>query len=576
METSTVDKLWQASSTNPELTPRMSIDVEKWADPPRELPALARRVLIIGLDGATFDVLNPLIAAGRMPHLKHLIETGVSGILDSTKPPITPAAWTTFMTGKGPGRHGIIDFEKYDIANNRLSFNSTFEVREKTFWEILSEKKFRVGSINVPMTYPPRRVNGFMISGFETPSVDAEFTFPRELKQDILQRWPEYTYRSSWKRRAFGREEIFDRNISYIEQSFEQGFQMTQHCGEQFGWDVMMVVFKLVDNLQHKAWRFLDPKTRTRDAQRAERCDQCFTFLDNVLAKLSAYATKHNASTIIMSDHGHGSLDGKAQPNLLLHKWGYLGLRSTLSRAQTRGAYLWYRLVGKKNNRFAENVGIDRDLAVDWSRTQACVMHAGMYGFLYLNVEGRQPGGTVPQNRYESLRDEIRDKLLATTMRDRTGRTVPIFPEVHKPEELYNCSRSEQPWLPDLLLVPQAGLAVVRKIRGRTPVRWCSARRMEGTHRVEGIVVVNGKHVRRGASVHANIADITPTMLAALGLRVPIDMEGAILTELFDTPPSIEFEPPQAMEQAAREGEVFSEQDKEVLTQRLSDLGYLE
>lgn len=545
------------------------------AEPPRELPALAKRVLIIGLDGATFDVLTPLVDAGRMPHLKHLIDTGCSGILDSTKPPITPAAWTTFMTGKGPGRHGIVDFEKYDIASNRLAFNSTFEIREKTIWDILSEKKFRVGSISLPMTYPPKRVNGFLISGFETPSTDAEFTYPRELKQEILRRWPDYSYRSDWQRKALGGDAIFDRNMRYIERSFEQGCELTEYCGGRYGWDVMMVLFKLVDNLQHKAWRYLDPKTRENNPVRSERCIQCFEALDAALKRLSAYAERHDATTIIMSDHGHGSLDGKAQPNLLLKNWGYLTLRDTLTRARTRGAYLLKRLAGKKNGRFTDN-GIERELAVDWSRTQACVMHAGIYGFLYLNLAGRQPGGVVPPDRYESLRDEIRERLLAARVRDRSGHEIPIFPEVHKTEELYNCRRDDQPWLPDLLLVPQAGFAVVRKIRGWHPVRWCNANRMEGTHRVEGVLVVNGPHVQQGKAVRANIADITPTILASMGLRVPIDMEGQIRSEFFDTPPSIEFEPPQVADRSQLGQEVYTEEDKEVLTKRLSDLGYLD
>jgi len=547
-----------------------------FVDPPRELPALARRVLIIGLDGATFDVLNPLMEAGRMPHLRRLIETGTSGILDSTKPPITPAAWTTFMTGKGPGRHGIIDFEKYDIVSHRLTFNSTFEIREKTIWDILSEKKFRVGSINLPMTYPPKRVNGFMISGFETPSTDADFTFPRELKAEILRRWSDYSYRSDWQRKALGGDALFDRNMRYIERSFRQGYELTEYCGERYGWDVMMVLFKLVDNLQHKAWRYLDPRTRGRYPYRAERSMQCFETLDAVLRDLSGYAERHEATTIIMSDHGHGTLEAKAQPNLLLHKWGYLSLRSTATRAWTRGAYLFHRLIGTRNGRFSGNSGLERELAVDWSRTRACVMHAGMYGFLYLNVAGRQPGGIVSPAEYEPLRDEIRQRLLAATVRDRDGREVPIFPEVHKPEELYNCRRDEQPWLPDLLLVPREGFAVVRKIRGWQAVRWCPSSRMEGTHRVEGILVVNGPHVRRGHRIRANIADIAPTILAAVGLRVPIDMEGQILSDLFDAPLSIEFEPPQVADRSQLGREVYTEQDKEVLTRRLSDLGYLE
>ena len=168
----------------------------------RPLKPLVRRVLILGLDGATWDVLDPMIAAGRMPALKKFIEAGSAGVLHSTTPPITPAAWTTFMTGKGPGRHGIVDFEKYHVHTHELTFNSTFEIREQTLWELLSDKGLRVGSINVPMTYPPTPVNGFMISGFETPSTDVDFTYPPELKQEIMREIPNYNYRTNWRRKA--------------------------------------------------------------------------------------------------------------------------------------------------------------------------------------------------------------------------------------------------------------------------------------------------------------------------------------------------------------------------------------
>jgi predicted AlkP superfamily phosphohydrolase/phosphomutase len=541
----------------------------------RELPALAQKVMIIGLDGATFDVLTPLMQGGRMPNLRHLVETGVSGILDSTKPPITPAAWTTFMTGKGPGRHGIVDFEKYDVRTNQLTFNSTYEIREKTIWEILSEKGFRVGSINVPMTYPPRKVNGFMISGFETPSIDKDFTYPRELKDEILRKWPEYSYRSDWQRKTFGGDELFRRNLQHIERSFRQGYELAVHCGERYGWDVLMVLYKLVDNLQHKAWKYLDPKTSGQHPERAEMAARCFEELDRVLGDLTEYARQHDALIVIMSDHGHGSLDGKAQPNLLLEQWGYLKIKSRLTQAKRRTQRILDRVRGKTSKRFAANLGIEHELDLDWSRTQACVMHAGIYGFLYISLKGRQPGGLVDPTDYERIRDDLRERFLGVTCRNREGELVQVFPEVYKTEELYKCRREEQPWLPDLLLAPYPGLAVVRKIRGSQPVRWSSASRMEGTHRVEGILIVNGPHARQGASIHANIADVAPTILAAIGLRVPLDMEGQVVVDLFDTRPSIEFEPPQAVQMTEHE-EVYTEAEKQALTRRLSDLGYLE
>ncbi len=543
---------------------------------PRPLKALVERLLIIGLDGATFDVLTPLMDDGHMPNLRRFIAEGVAGVLYSTKPPITPAAWTTFMTGKGPGQHGILDFEKYDAMRHELTFNSTYQIREKTIWDLLSEKGLRVGSINVPMTFPPRPVNGFMISGFETPSIKEDFTYPRELKDEIFQLIPSYNYRTNWQRRALGGQDVLATNLDYISHSFDQGLTLTRHCGDKFGWDVLMTVFKLVDNVQHKAWKYLDPKTRGGYPREAAMVAQVFKHLDDVLGDMFAYADSKGATVLIMSDHGHGSLDGKAQPNLLLHKWGYLQLRSAWEQAATRTGHLWHRLTKGRATRFEQGSrGIERELAVDWSRTRACVMHAGIYGYLYINLKGRGPHGIVAPANYEPLRDELIQRLLSVRVRDRQGRPLNVFPEVHKTEELYGCDRADNPNLPDLLLVPNPGLAVVRKIRSRRAVRWCKAARLEGTHRDEGILAAGGRNIQCGGRSEANIVDIAPTMLAALGLRVPVDMEGRVLTELFTSAPVIEREPPlkKPVDEAI---EVYSDEDRRLLEERLSELGYLE
>ncbi len=549
---------------------------ETQARAPRPLKALVDRLLILGLDGATYYVLDPLIKAGRMPNLKRFLDGGVWGVLDSTQPPITPAAWTTFMTGKGPGRHGILDFEKYEATTHTLTFNSTYEIREKTLWQLLSEKGLRVGSINVPMTYPPKPVNGFMISGFETPSIDAQFTWPPELKDEIFGLIPDYNYRTNWRRTAFGKRAQLEENLAYIANSFDQGAKLTEHYGDKFGWDVLMVVFKLVDNLQHKAWKYLDPRFVDRYPQEAEMAARCFERLDKVLGDLFAFAERNNATVLIMSDHGHGSLDGKAQPNLLLRKWGYLTLRSAWQQAMTRSGHLFHRLTKGRATRFEQGSrGVERDLAVDWSRTRACVMHAGIYGYLYINLAGRGPHGIVQPEEYEAVRDELATRLRQATVRKPDGQTVPIFEHVYKSEELYGCSREENPNLPDLMLAPYPGFAVVRKIRGMKPVRWCSLSRLEGTHRVEGVLAFGGPSVRAGTRVDANIVDITPTALAAMGLRVPVDMEGQVLRDVFTTEPVVEQEPP-LQKDTEEAQEVYSEDDRRVLEKRLSDLGYLE
>ncbi len=545
-------------------------------------PRKFARVLLIGLDGATFDVIGPLMKKGLMPRLKDLIDGGTSGILESTRPPITPAAWTTFMTGKGPGKHGIIDFLRYDPATNRLVFNNNQKISQKTIWQILSEKNYRVGSINVPMTFPPEPVNGFMISGFDTPT-GKDFTYPKELQAEILARCPDYTHEKKWERKALGGDKVFAENLEYIKQSFDRGVDLARFCGDKYGWDVMMVLFKLVDNLQHKAWRYLDERTRDSNPHRAKLTVDCFIKLDETVGKLRALADEKQATILIMSDHGHGSLDAKAQPNLLLAQWGYLGLRSNFARAKTRGAVWWRRLtrsmdrhVKGNGSPIAQAGALDHDLAFDWSRTKACVLHAGIYGYLYINLKGRQPEGIVESAEFEGLRDEIRERLLRATCRDRDGREMPIFQDIFVTEELYGCDRRDYPWMPDLLLAPSDGLAVVKKIRGNRPVRWVPLDRLEGTHRLDGIFVANGPGIAVGRELRARIEDLAPSVLAGLGERVPKDMDGRVLTGMFSEPIDVRYEPPQERKVDETREPVLTQRQMEEVAGRLGALGYLD
>lgn len=545
--------------------------------PDRPLPAAAQRMLIIGLDGATWDVLTPLMKEGRMPRLKEAVDAGASGILRSTTPPITPAAWTTFLTGRQPGAHGIIDFERYDSHTNKLLLNSTGCLDGvRTLWQILGDQDFRVGSVSVPMTYPATPVNGFMITGYPTPGAGSQFAYPPELRGEVLAKWPDPTFGTNWRRSVFGGDGLFAENVAYMSRSFHECAAMTTWLGDRFGWDVLMVVLKLVDNLQHKTWKHLDPRWSKRNPYRSDVAKSGFEEADKAVGKLLDYATEHDATVLMVSDHGHGSLEGKIQPNLLLKQWGYLTVRSGAQKAG-RGRRLWDRVRGRtvKHERVSD---IARDLAVDFSRTRACVMHAGMAGFVYINLQGRQPTGIVPQDQYEALRDELTERFLGEECRttDPNGNSIQLFDAVHKPEELYQCSREEQPWLPDLILTPRDSLAVIRKIRGGRPVQWLPYRRLEGTHRPDGIILATGPGIAHRTDIRAHIVDCAPTILAALGLRIPDDMEGRVVTEIFERAPTVETEAAPTGAGSSQVAEAYSEEDLQRVTERLSDLGYLE
>lgn len=539
---------------------------------------LISKLLIVGLDGATWDVLSPLIREGQLPRLAACVADGASGVLRSTTPPITPAAWSTFLTGRQPGRHGIIDFERYDPIANRLTFNSTRCLDHvRNLWQILGGHGLRVGSLHVPMTYPPIPVNGFMVSGFETPGPQSDFVYPKDLREEIVRRWPDPTLRKKWRRKTFGGRELFRSNLAYMSRSFHQGAEMTRFLGDRFGWDVLMVVLKFVDNLQHKTWKHIDPRWSSREPARRDLVLSCFREMDRAVGDLLDYGESQGATTLMVSDHGHGSLEGKVQINRLLMNWGYLHLRGGGAQSATRWHYVWDRFRGR-TGKFSREGDIAHDLAVDFERTTACVMHAGMAGFLYLNLRGRQPCGIVEPADYERLRDEIRGRLLGDdcVARDPAGRSIRLFTEVHKPEELYGVSRAEQPWMPDLLITPHDALSIVRKVRGRSVVQWLPYRKIEGTHRPDGIIAACGPGIARRSDFRAHIVDCAPTILAMLGLPVPDDMEGRVVEELFARPVTVERHAVGAAATASSGAEVYSEDDLARVTERLSDLGYLE
>ncbi len=547
-------------------------DVTDSARAARPLPPVAERVLIVGLDGATFNVLDPLMAEGRMPRLQAAIASGASGPLRSTTPPLTPAAWTTFLTGQEPGRHGIIDFEQYDHRTNGFYFNSSGCLGHvRNIWRILSEQGLRVGSINVPMTYPPAAVNGFLVSGFETPGPESDFVHPRELKPEILARWSDPTQAGKWKRRLLGGRGLFRKNVDYMSRSFHQGAEMTTYLGDRFGWDALMVVLKLVDNLQHKTWRYIDPRWADHSPVRREIVKGAFEELDKAVGVLLDYAKVHGAAVMIVSDHGHGSLEGKVQPNVLLRQWGYLTLLEGAAKRE------WEIQQNKKPDR--PHIGdVEREIPIDYSRTKACIMHAGNAAFVYVNLRGRQPTGIVEPQDYEPLRDEMIRRFRSEECHPRYGRgsSIPLFIEVHKPEEIYDVSRQEQPWLPDLILIPHEVLAVTRQLRGGKTVRWLATRKIEGTHRFDGIFIATGPGVTRTRVQGAKIIDCAPTLLAMMGLRVPTDMTGRVLMEIFSTSPVVEREAAQVLPRQAPRQAAYTEDELRVVTDRLSDLGYLQ
>ncbi len=544
------------------------------------------RVVVIGLDGATFDLIHPWVTEGKLPTFAHLMDEGTWGNLTSTVPPVTSPAWPTFSTGKNPGKHGIFDYIRprqgqFDLVNASA-------IDSLMLWEILSGKGKRVGVMNVPVTYPPRPVNGFLVAGLLSPS-KADFTYPSnflrryEAELDPYRVMPHVQYKD-------GNEDEFIADLQdLIERRKRYALALMQ--GEP--WDFMMVHFLALDVAQHALWHFMDPTHPRYDPARANRYGdailQLYQQVDAALAEITALLDD-DTMLFLMSDHGFGPLHRMVNLNNLFLEAGLLYLkRDPLTRLRfalahlgitPATAYEWLARLGLQSITFkvskqVRNRVVGKFLSfddVDWSRTVAYSI--GHVGQVYLNVKGRQPQGVVPPEEYERVRQRVLDVLERLVDPD-TGRKLVdrvIFREkvCHGP----HCDQG-----PDLHLVMDGYKVIAFPLFAtNTRIVTKQIRGDSGCHRSNGIFVAHGPLVRAGWRIEgANIVDLAPTILHAFGLPVPRDMDGRVLTEIYAphhlASLPVEFEMPGLA--LAEKAYVPDQEEVQELEDRLRGLGYL-
>jgi predicted AlkP superfamily phosphohydrolase/phosphomutase len=510
-----------------------------------------QRVLVVGIDGGTFDVIRPLIQEGELPNLAALMTEGVIAELRSTVPPISAPAWISFMTGKNPGKHGFFDFvgnTHRTYVGNALSFA---DLKVQTLWSILSKHGKRLILLNVPMTYPPAQVNGVVVSGLGAPLDAQDITFPAGVYDELREHVGEYEIDQSIERRFDGQipspsslEDLIQRLHRMTEKRTEAAlFLLRNHP-----WDLFMVVYVMTDRLQHLFWKYRDPSHPDYDQEFAARFGRAisdgYRKVDEAIGRIHR-EVGDNVTAIVMSDHGSGPLHECFFVNAWLLQRGYLTLKRTLpwrfraTRAplhrilsRLRLASLT-RLLPERINR----LGIPRvkripkgwQELIDWSRTRAYA--SGVLG-IDINVRGREPHGIVnPGEECEALLQELTRELRGLR-HPVTGE--PMVHSVMRKEEVYAGPFVED--ATDLIFamqgmqkIPHSRHVTSRRLFGPPPIGW------SGAHRFEGILTMRGPKVRQGASLRqAQIADLAPTILCLFGLPIPRDMDGRVLEEAID------------------------------------------
>jgi predicted AlkP superfamily phosphohydrolase/phosphomutase len=512
------------------------------------------KVLVIGLDGATFDLLRPWLHTGELPHLQRLMQSGASGNLRTTLPPVSSSSWSSFLTGVNPGKHGVVDFVHPAADSPKVTLTTAASRRTRALWHWLNDAGYRVGLLGIPTTYPPEAVDGFMVSGFLTPSPDRPWAYPPELKAELQGALGEFLLAPNERYRS---TQHLDRFLNDLTASVENRTQAALHLMRTRPWDLFAVVYWDTDMVQHETWRLLDPSHPRHDPARAAAYrDAILAFHRKVDADVgrllqAAEAAHPGAETlvVVMSDHGFGPVHSFFLTNTWLASQGWLRFRRHPRTALKRALFhlgftplRMFRLTQalglgrlRRRVRFQQQAGLLNRVFlsfddVDWSRTKA--FSIGSFGQVYLNLVGVRPQGIVrPGREAEAVRQQIAQQALA--LRDpRTGQ--PVVERVYCQEEVFCGPHLDR--MPDLLLQTRGweymafGHADFGSHKLVEPITGLS-----GHHRPDGILILAGAGARAGMRLEeASILDLAPTILHAMGVPVPDELDGRVLQEAFD------------------------------------------
>jgi predicted AlkP superfamily phosphohydrolase/phosphomutase len=557
-----------------------------------------KKTLVIGMDGAPYPLINKWAKSGNLPNLAQLIERGSFGVLRSTMPVHSPTAWASFLTGLNPGQHGVFDFVRREEGSYELKVVRADQIAGASLWRLLSEHGRQVGVMNVPMTYPPEKVNGFLLSGLGTPDY-AGYSYPAELGENLN----EQGYRVNKK--FFFTPDRQDEWLDDIHDMTDIRGRTAVRLIEEQPWDFFMVVFRNSDEICHFYWHHMDENDPRHEPDAPVRYRRAildlYRKIDGWIGEI-VRAAGPDTNVLVMSDHGAGPLYKDVFLNEWLIEQGLLKLKEATGAQEN-----WFRVV-RRFGFTRENISdtltrldlhrlevlikkvlgdrirvLPRDdrpeffNAVDWSQTQAYSF--GYYGQIFVNLKSREPYGIVePGETYEALRKRIAAGL-EELVDPEDGQKV--VDHVFLKEALYEGSFLAD--APDLLTVMRGFTYITRKgyefAARRGEIFRPPFTRETGSHRLEGVLIAAGPDIqKRPETPETDIQDLAPSLLYLLDCPVPEYMDGRIIEEIIrpellqEQQPRYEERPITCRDDHPQDWDAAAEEE---VADRLKKLGYL-
>ena len=474
---------------------------------------------------------------GLLPNIAGLMAKGAYGFLRSTVPFSTCPAWTSSITGVDIEKHGIHDFFLHaDLRRKRIFFANSRARKTKAIWDLLNDADKTTVVLNLPVTYPPEKVNGAMVSGFLTPNIKSDFTYPKGLKDELL----EMGYRIDIGNTLLDKVLLFNESplsfLKAVSQLIERRLKAAKYLMECFDWDLFIAVFIALDRINHPFWRYIDPKHRAFDKRMAKallpHIRKCYSAVDRAVGELVRLAGS-KTDVIIYSDHGFKALNRFIFVNNLLRARGLLSLKEgsvKLSKLMpTHDVYMSVR------QRLPLTRAIHMLLPSVLIRKIGYLMRPSTEMLSFFDID---PDNTMAYQlgQWIHFNEHLRDDELSAAV----GAVLRALREIREQAMLNGvlrklpCGDGKRP----LIALNNEGDATPKHLipadgrvfqdYGKTNIPslvWC------GDHSLYGTLVMAGPHIKPSGRVEgAKIMDIAPTVLALLGLDIPSYMDGTPLT----------------------------------------------
>jgi len=520
------------------------------------------KVLVIGLDGATWDLLKPLTDEDTMPTLKKLMENGVYGNLESTIPPVTGGAWLSMASGKTPGKTGIIDFLNRKNDLHKLYPTNSNDFKGQSLWDYLGEENKKVGIFNYPILFPPYTVNGFMVSGVGSFSSSNIF-YPPSLKQELEQIANKYKISVDYHNPKYEDLDLFLYDLNNFMNKFEKWLY---YLIKDKDWDFLFTVFSSTDWIQHIMWRHIDKNHPLHDFRNSPRYGKEFVKfwhrIDKILGNILEIVPKDTIAFLV-SDHGFGPND----QTFNLAKWltmkGYMVRRRDTKKILKKYVHKTATVMAKTpvrrlfSSKTIKTVGnaLITNIAdeIDIKRSKAyCLGHTIPFGAVYINASDKEE------------REEIKAKLLQDLKNISRDIRKEVKVQIYEPKKLYSGEKVNL--LPDIIFTINNWRCVIIEDTFDRPLfeEKPFSTRHTGSHRLNGIFLAYGLGGKKGYKIeNAKIYDIAPTILHIFGLPIPNDMDGRVLMEIFEEDSEFAKRKPEYVDPSYYEGKREKERIKE-------------